>query len=123
MHALIIDDSKAMRKVLARTMTTMGFTVDEASDGEEAIALLEQSRDTSIVLIDWNLPEMSGLDFVKAVRACEQYEAVRLMMVTSDSDEDRMVNAFAAGVDEYVIKPFTEEAIRERVRVLGLCEG
>jgi two-component system chemotaxis response regulator CheY len=102
-------------------MSTMGFEVDEAQDGEQAIQLLEQLHDTTIVLVDWNLPEMSGLDFVKAVRNSKQYETVRLMMVTSDTDEDRMVSAFAAGVDEYVVKPFNAETIREKVRVLGLC--
>lgn len=122
MRALILDDSKAMRRVLARTMSTLGFTVDEATDGVQALELLEQSEDTRIVLVDLNLPEMSGLDFVKNVRAKERYEDVRLMMVTSDADQEQMVDAFAAGVDEYVTKPFTEESIRERVRILGLGE-
>lgn len=120
MRALIIDDSKAMRKVLGRTMTSMGFDVDEAMNGEDAIVLLERSSNTGIVLVDWNLPEMSGLDFVKAIRSTEQYDSVRLMMVTSDTDEDQMATAFQAGVDEYVTKPFTADIIRDKVRVLGL---
>jgi two-component system chemotaxis response regulator CheY len=121
MRALIIDDSKAMRKVLGRTMSNMGFEVDEAMNGEEAIVLLEQSANTGIVLVDWNLPEMSGLDFVKAIRSTDQYDSVRLMMVTSDTDEDQMATAFQAGVDEYVTKPFTDDIIRDKVRVLGLA--
>jgi two-component system chemotaxis response regulator CheY len=121
MRALIIDDSKAMRKVLGRTMSNMGFEVDEAMNGEEAIVLLEQSANTGIVLVDWNLPEMSGLDFVKAIRSTDQYDSVRLMMVTSDTDEDQMATAFQAGVDEYVTKPFTADIIRDKVRVLGLA--
>jgi two-component system chemotaxis response regulator CheY len=121
MRALIIDDSKAMRKVLGRTMSNMGFEVDEVGNGEEAIVLLEQSSNTGIVLVDWNLPEMSGLDFVKAIRSTEQYDSVRLMMVTSDTDEDQMATAFQAGVDEYVTKPFTADIIRDKVRILGLA--
>jgi two-component system chemotaxis response regulator CheY len=120
MRALIIDDSKAMRKVLGRTMSNMGFEVDEAMNGEEAIVLLEHSDNTGIVLVDWNLPEMSGLDFVKAIRSTDHYDSIRLMMVTSDTDEDQMATAFQAGVDEYVTKPFTADIIRDKVRVLGL---
>ncbi len=120
MRALVIDDSRTMRKILGRILQPMGFEVAEAGDGREGFERLRQAGNIDIVLVDWNMPEMDGLAFVRAVRADSTYEAVRLMMVTTESDLSRVATALEAGADEYVMKPFSEDVIREKLVLLGL---
>ena len=120
MRALVIDDSRTMRKILGRILQPMGFEIAEAGDGREGFERLQQAGNIDIVLVDWNMPEMDGLAFVRAVRADSTYEAVRLMMVTTESDLSRVAAALEAGADEYVMKPFTEAVIREKLVLLGL---
>jgi len=119
-RALVIDDSRTMRKILGRILQPMGFEVAEAGDGREGFERLRQAGNIDIVLVDWNMPEMDGLAFVRAVRADSTYEAVRLMMVTTESDLSRVATALEAGADEYVMKPFSEDVIREKLVLLGL---
>ena len=119
-HALIIDDSRAIRAILKRILTGVGFRTSEATNGLEALEVLSQHDDISIALVDWNMPQMNGHEFVKAVRSNPANDELWLMMVTTETEMSRVVKAMAAGANEYVMKPFTEDAILEKLKLLGL---
>lgn len=121
MLAMVIDDSRAMRLILRRIATQLGFEVCEAGNGREALDFLAGSAEVpTFALVDWNMPEMNGLDFVTAVRADQRLRSMTLMMVTTESEQSQIVRALAAGAHEYVIKPFTPDAIEEKLALLGL---
>ena len=120
MLALVIDDSRAMRMILRRVLTSSGFDVVEAGDGQQALDVVAAGPIPDVALIDWNMPVMNGLDFVIAVRANKDYRQMTLMMVTTESEHGQIVRALAAGAHEYVLKPFTNEAITEKLSLLGL---
>ena len=120
MLALVIDDSRAMRMILRRVLTASGFEVIEAGDGQQALDLVAAGPVPDVALIDWNMPVMNGLEFVVAVRANKDYRQMTLMMVTTESEHSQIVRALAAGAHEYVLKPFTNEAITEKLSLLGL---
>jgi two-component system chemotaxis response regulator CheY len=119
-HALIIDDSRTMRSILRRIVTELGFETTEAGNGQEALDQLEAGLVPDICLIDWNMPLMDGYTFVTRVRNDERWKNVTLMMVTTESEHGQIVRALAAGAHEYVIKPFTPDAIIEKMELLGL---
>ncbi len=121
MHALIIDDSRTMRTILRRIVTELGYEVTEAGNGQEALDALETGIDVDLCLIDWNMPLMDGYTFVTRVRAEPRWRSMTLMMVTTESEHGQIVRALAAGAHEYVIKPFTPEAIVEKLELLGLA--
>jgi two-component system chemotaxis response regulator CheY len=119
---MVIDDSRAMRAILARMLRALGFDVVEAANGQEALDRLQTLRELPVIaLVDWNMPVMNGLDFVTKVRAREEWRNIALMMVTTESEYSQIVRALAAGAHEYVIKPFTEDAIAEKLTLLGIA--
>lgn len=122
MHALVIDDSRTMRMMLARQLQSLGFDVLQAGDGQEALEVLEEHRGDLPVLatVDWNMPVMNGLEFVHAVRADLGLRDVTLMMVTTEAEQGQIVRALAAGAHEYLIKPFSAEAFVDKIDYLGL---
>lgn len=120
MHALIVDDSRAMRRILRQIVEPLGFQIAEAGNGREALERLDENSSIELVLVDWNMPEMNGLDFVKAVRANPQYEQLKLVMVTTETEPSRMARALMAGVDEFVMKPFTREILLDKLRLIGV---
>ena len=121
MRALIVDDSRAMRRIVGRILGGAGFEVLEAADGQEAIDVLAaQERLPELACVDWNMPVMDGLSFVTEVRRRPEWRAITLMMVTTESEQDRIVRALAAGAHEYLIKPFTADALVEKLDLLGL---
>ena len=120
MRALVIDDSKAMRSILGRMLRELKFEIVEASNGKEALEKLRESGKVDIALVDWNMPEMNGYDFIRAVRAEQLYDGVTLMMVTTENEADNVVRALAAGANEYVMKPFTPEVIFEKLQLFGM---
>jgi two-component system chemotaxis response regulator CheY len=120
MLAMVIDDSRAMRAILKRIVVELGFDVVEAADGQEALDKMVDGPLPDIALIDWNMPVMDGLEFVTAVRANRNWREVTLMMVTTEGEHAQIVRALAAGAHEYVIKPFTPDAIEEKLQLLGL---
>jgi len=119
MRALVIDDSRAMRALLGRLLGEIGFSVEEAGNGREGLEHLQAHGAPDVVLVDWNMPEMSGFEFVQAVRANRDYDAVRLIMVTTETEMTRVVKALGAGLDAYVMKPFTKEAVVEQLERIG----
>jgi len=120
MRALLIDDSRAVRRIIGDIMKSLGFEVTEAIHGLDGLAKLEEFGTPDIVLVDWNMPEMNGLEFIKAVRANPLYEDLPLMMVTTETEMERMAMAFIAGVNEYVMKPFNKAMIAEKLEILGI---
>ena len=121
--AMVVDDSKAIRMILRKTLKEVGFEVCEATNGREALSVFEREKaDISFVLVDWNMPQMDGLEFVKQVRADPRYSSVVLMMVTSETEIDQVVRALEAGANEYVMKPFTRDIIGDKLRLLGVIQ-
>jgi two-component system, chemotaxis family, chemotaxis protein CheY len=122
MLAMVIDDSRAMRLILKRIVSKLGYEVIEAANGKEAVDYLHANESTmpDVALIDWNMPEMNGLEFVTTVRAEPRLRQMTLMMVTTESEQSQIVRALAAGAHEYVIKPFTPDAIFDKLALLGL---
>jgi two-component system chemotaxis response regulator CheY len=120
MRALVLDDSRAMRMILGRILREAGFEVVEAADGRAGLDALAAGPLPDLALVDWNMPEMDGLSFVQEVRRHDRYAAMTLMMVTTESEQSQIVKALQAGAHEYVIKPFTAEAILDKLSLLGL---
>lgn len=120
MRALVIDDSRTMRRIVSGQLTALGFETVEAADGREALDVLEAGTEVDLACIDWNMPVMNGLEFVGAVRENPDWRDVTLMMVTTESEHGQIVRALAAGAHEYLIKPFTPDAIRDKLQLLGL---
>lgn len=121
MQALVIDDSKAMRAILKRLLSEVGFKqVHEAVNGADAIATLKYLKEVTLILVDWNMPEMTGFEFVKELRGNKDFDAVKLMMVTTETEIGQVRKALDAGADEYLMKPFTADVLKEKLNVLGL---
>jgi len=119
-QALVIDDSRAMRLVLNRMLVELGCEVEEAANGREALDRLGHGFAPEFMLVDWNMPEMSGIEFVEAVRQPPYSSTSRLVMVTTETEAAQVMRALEAGADEYVMKPFTKESISEKLALLGL---
>jgi two-component system chemotaxis response regulator CheY len=120
MLAMVIDDSRAMRSILRRIVVELGFDVVEAADGQEALDKMAAGEVPDLALVDWNMPVRDGLSFVTEVRANKEWRGVTLMMVTTEGEHAQIVRALAAGAHEYVIKPFTPDAIMDKLQLLGL---
>lgn len=101
-------------------MKELGYEVLEAGHGLEGLSQLEAHGAPDIVLVDWNMPEMNGLEFIKAARAIPAYADVPIMMVTTETEMEKMAQAFVAGVNEYVMKPFDKEIILDKLQLLGI---
>lgn len=120
MRALVVDDSRAMRAILRQLLHSTGFEVVEAAHGKDALKRLEENSDVAVALVDWNMPEMNGYEFVCAVRADQRYAAMRIMMVTTESDIGQVGKALEAGANEYLMKPFTKESVIEKLQIMGV---
>ena len=123
MNALVIDDSSTMRLILTRFLAKMGFHVVEAKNGREALQRLREMGRADLVLVDWNMPEMNGVDFVRSVRADHTFDDLPLVMVTTNTELEHVAEALEAGANEYVMKPFTMDVIREKLGLLGFLEA
>jgi two-component system chemotaxis response regulator CheY len=120
MRALVVDDSRAMRKIIAGALRKLGYETVEAADGAQALTALGEGPLPDLATVDWNMPVMDGLTFVTQVRANREYRAMTMMMVTTEAEHGQIVRALAAGAHEYLIKPFTVEALEEKLALLGL---
>lgn len=123
MRALIIDDSRAMRLILKQLLSNIGFVVEEAEDGSQGLCRLKDMPAPDLVTVDWNMPVMDGLSFVRAVRADRDLSSLALIMVTTNNDLGQVAAALEAGADEYIMKPFTEDAVREKLELIGISQG
>jgi two-component system chemotaxis response regulator CheY len=120
MQALVIDDSRAMRLILGRMLRELGVEVSEATNGRDALEQIAAGLDPQFILVDWNMPELSGIEFIETVRLPPYSSTSRLVMVTTETELPQVVRALTAGADEYVMKPFTKESIIEKLQLLGL---
>ena len=120
--ALVVDDSRAIRSLLKRLLAGFDFEIHEAGDGREALRCLAEIGAVDLVLVDWNMPEMDGLEFIKAVRAQPAYDRMVLVMVTSEGEPANIARALMAGADEYAVKPLSGEALVEKLQLVGLGE-
>ena len=120
MRALVVDDSRVMRSFLRRIVTEIGFDVEEAAHGLEALERLSEIDPVDLVLVDWNMPEMDGLELVTELRSNAAHDDTRVIMVTSESDFTRVAKALEAGADEYLMKPFNADDIRDKLRLIGI---
>jgi len=116
MKVLLVDDSVTMRRIQKTQIGTLGITdIIEAGDGQEALTKLKSSMPIDLVLLDWNMPVMDGITFLKTVRADAAYKDVKIIMCTSESEKSRVVEALKSGANNYIIKPFTPEALKEKL--------
>jgi two-component system chemotaxis response regulator CheY len=118
--ALIVDDSRAMRTMLRNIMRDLGFDVTEAGNGQEGLEKLAETSHVDVALVDWNMPVMDGLEFVKEMRKVRSNSDVKVMMVTAENDLAKMARALMVGADEYAMKPLTRDAIVQKLELLGL---
>jgi len=113
MRFLVVDDSATMRRIVVNSLQRVGFTeVVEASDGAEA---LDKVSDVDFVITDWNMPKVSGAELTRTLRARPETQAIPVLMVTARSIRDDILSAIEAGVDSYVVKPFTPQVLREKI--------
>lgn len=120
MRALVIDDSRAMRMIIGKFLREVGFEVIEAANGREALEVLADAEPVDLAMVDWNMPEMNGYEFVLAVRERHEYDDIRLMMVTTETEREHVAQAIEAGADEYLMKPFTQDSVVDKLRSLGM---
>lgn len=120
MKALVVDDSRAMRMILKRALTQEGFECVEAGNGQEALEVLESNPVVELALVDWNMPVMTGYEFLCEIRGKTCYDSVAVMMVTTETEISQVEKALDAGANEYVMKPFTPEVLREKLILLGV---
>ncbi|MDH5763306.1 MAG: response regulator [Nitrospinota bacterium] len=119
MRALVIDDSKSIRSILSKILIEIGFSVEEAANGLEALDIIQKDK-VELALVDWNMPDMNGYEFIQEVRKDNTYKDMRLMMVTTETEMNKVVEALEAGANEYVMKPFTKEMIVEKLALMGM---
>jgi two-component system chemotaxis response regulator CheY len=117
---LIVDDSQAMRIIIRKILKELAFEVTEAQHGRAALEALQQTGAVDVAFVDWNMPEMNGLEFVEAARARPEWNAMRIMMVTTEIESAQMIRALEAGANEYLMKPFTKAAFAEKLQLLGI---
>ncbi len=122
MRALVIDDSRTVRIILRQALGESGLDVVEAANGREGLEQLRANEDVGLVLVDWNMPEMNGLEFVRAVRARREYDPVRIMMVTTETEQEQVVRALEAGANEYLMKPFNKDVLVAKLHLLDVFQ-
>jgi len=121
MRALIVDDSRFVRGFLRGLLEEEGIECEEAGDGQAGLARLSAVRQFDFALVDWNMPVMNGLEMLSRLRS-EGFTNLKVMMVTTEAESEFIVRALAAGADEYLMKPFDEEALNDKLMMLGLTE-
>jgi two-component system, chemotaxis family, chemotaxis protein CheY len=115
MKILAVDDSPTMRRIIINTLKRAGFEdVTEASDGKDALAKMKVSN-FNFIITDWNMPEMDGMAFVTNIRQTPEFKGIPVLMVTTRSVQDDIVEAIKAGVNSYIVKPFTPETLKQKI--------
>lgn len=122
MRALIVDDSRPIRRIEAEILQELGFETADACNGKEALERLQAGPLPDVVLVDWNMPEMDGLEFIHAVRRDARYAGLVVLMVTTETETDQMLRALSAGADEYLMKPFQKDSLIDKLRLVGVVK-
>ena len=119
--ALVVDDSRAVRMILAKALKDIGYEVLEAENGRRALEMAEVEKESlKLVLADWNMPEVNGLEMLKQLRRNEALSSTVVVMVTTETELNQMAAALEAGANEYVMKPFTKEILMEKLELAGI---
>ena len=120
--ALVVDDSRTIRTIIRRILLELGYEVCEASNGKEALDVLRAEEPAvDLILADWNMPVMDGFELLKHVRQDDEFSAVKVLMVTTETEIGHMKSALDAGANEYVMKPFTKEILVEKLELVGIA--
>ena len=121
---LVVDDSSTMRRIIKNTLARLGYKdVLEGADGVEGWEQLDSNPDIEMLITDWNMPEMNGLELVKKVRADERFKDLPIIMVTTEGGKAEVITALKAGVNNYIVKPFTPQVLKEKLgAVMGIAE-
>ena len=115
MKILIVDDMVTMRRIVKNVLKQLGFSnIDEAENGQDGLQKLKSCK-YDFVVSDWNMPVMTGIDMLRAIRADEQLKAIPVLMVTAEAQQKNLVEAVQAGVSNYIVKPFTAETMQEKL--------
>lgn len=118
MRFLVVDDSSTMRRIIINTLNKLGYTdVIEASNGREGIDRAAASP-IDVIITDWNMPEVSGIEFIRTIRTQDKTSKTPVLMVTTNAAKDDIVEALHAGVNNYVVKPFTPDTMKEKIEAL-----
>ncbi len=122
MKILVVDDSSTMRRIIKNTLNHLGYKdLLEAEDGALAWEAMVQNQDIGVLITDWNMPNMNGLELVKKVRAEQKYADMPIIMVTTEGGKTEVITALKAGVNNYIVKPFTPQVLKEKLEaVLGI---
>ncbi len=119
---LIVDDSRVVRKVARRIIEDIGFTCDEAEDGQQAVTACEKAM-PQFILLDWNMPVMSGIEFLEKLRTMAGGKAPKVVFCTTENDMAHITRAMSSGADEYIMKPFDKDIIESKLIQIGLLEA
>ncbi len=120
---LIVDDCKFTTNLLSQCMKELGYDVHTALSAEEAVSFLEMHEPPDLFFVDWIMPGMSGVEFVAWLRAQKRTQATPVLMVTAQRDLAQIVEALKSGANEYIMKPFSKEAVEEKLKILGIDSG
>ena len=122
MKLLVVDDSSTMRRIIKNTLARLGYKdVLEGADGVEGWNSLDSNPDIEMLITDWNMPEMNGLELVKKVRADDRFKDLPIIMVTTEGGKAEVITALKAGVNNYIVKPFTPQVLKEKLgTVMGI---
>ncbi|MFA6191594.1 MAG: chemotaxis response regulator CheY [Sulfurimonas sp.] len=124
MKLLVVDDSSTMRRIIKNTLARLGYKdILEGGDGLEGWAAIDANPDIDMLITDWNMPEMNGLELVKKVRADARFKDLPIIMVTTEGGKAEVITALKAGVNNYIVKPFTPQVLKEKLgAVMGVSE-
>jgi len=121
---LVVDDSSTMRRIIKNTLARLGYKdILEGEDGVQGWAAMDANPDIDMLITDWNMPEMNGLELVKKVRADDRFTDIPIIMVTTEGGKAEVITALKAGVNNYIVKPFTPQVLKEKLgAVMGVAE-
>ena len=118
---LVVDDSRAIRTILSKTLRELGFEVREAANGQEALQVIQAEKSAvKLILLDSNMPEMDGLELLKRLRKNPEFSSLVIVMVSAETEMDHIAEALEAGANEYVMKPFTKDIIIGKLQLAGI---
>lgn len=119
MKILLVDDSSTMRRIQSNTLNSLGYNdLVQAEDGADALNKLKSNPDVKLVLLDWNMPNMNGLDCLKNIKANPETNHIPVMMVTSEAEKTRIIEAVQAGATNYLVKPFDADALKAKIQAI-----
>ncbi|HEY9188906.1 MAG TPA: response regulator [Bacteroidota bacterium] len=118
MKALTVDDSPTIRHIVAKTLKPLGFEIFQAGDGLEALKVIEEHGKMDLIVLDWNMPNMDGYEFLVEVRKREDLADMKIMMLTTENQRHFIIKAIMAGANEYLMKPFSSDMLIEKVKLL-----